>query len=349
MDQIKIQSLNIYKEDINSILKQNCSWEKLKNKTILISGGTGLIGTYLVDMFLLLNDKFKLNLHLLVISRKTLCNNSEVIKFFQHDINEPFEIEERIDYIIHAASNTHPILYATEPVTTITTNFIGTYNLLNLASKNLGCKFIFVSSVEIYGSDNLEKKNGFSEKDFGYIDCNTLRAGYCEGKRASEALLQAYYSQYNLDFVIARLCRCYGPTMKRDDTKALSQFINNAIEGKNIVLKSDGTQFYSYIYAADAASSIIYVLLNGDSTNAYNVSNKDSDITLKNLAELIASYANVKVINDSPNEIEKQGFSKATRAILDNKKILDLGWKPFYGISIGIERTIKLLKEISNL
>ena len=84
MDKIIIQNFNIYKEDINSILKQNCSWEKLKNKTILISGGTGLIGTYLVDMFLLLNDTFKLNLHLLVISRKTLCNNSEVIKFFQH-------------------------------------------------------------------------------------------------------------------------------------------------------------------------------------------------------------------------------------------------------------------------
>ena len=162
-------------------------------------------------------------------------------------------MEEKLDYIIHLASNTHPKSYANQPISTITTNVLGTINLLELAKNNPGSRVLLLSSVEIYGENKSNEKESFSEKDFGYIDCNTVRAGYNESKRCSETLACAYNSECGVDFVIARLCRCYGPTLLKTDTKALSQFIFHALKSENIVLKSEGLQNYSYIYASDQA------------------------------------------------------------------------------------------------
>ena len=218
--------------------------------------------------------------------------------------------------------------------------------LLDLVSKNPGSRFLFLSSVEIYGNDYSENENGMSETDMGYLDCNSTRAGYCETKRLCESLCQAYISQKNADCVIARLCRCYGPTLKKDDSKALSQFLRNGIEGKDIVLKSKGEQYFSYLYASDAACALIFLLLNGKNGEAYNVADRESNITLKELAELIAGNCSTKVIYDLPDETEVKGFSKATRAILDSSKINALGWKAQFNVANGIERTIKLGREI---
>lgn len=342
----ELKNTKIYQEDVASVLNLKCNFQKLKNKTILITGATGLIGTVLVDMLKLLDERFSLNLKLLLISRKTVQTQSDKVKYISHDVNKPFDgiIKEKIDYIIHAASNTHPLLYSAFPIETITTNVFGTYNLLELASNNPECRFLLVSSVEIYGNDTESKENGFSEKDFGYLDCNTSRAGYNESKRLSETMCQAYKFQKNVDVVIARLCRSYGATLKKDDSKALSQFIRNGINGENIVLKSEGNQFYSYIYSADAASSLIFLLLNGENGEAYNVSDKKSDICLKDLAKLIADFSDTKVIFELPSEIERKGFSKAQTAILDSTKIYQLGWKPQFDIKTGIQRTLECLK-----
>ena len=186
----------------------------------------------------------------------------------------------------------------------------------------------------------------FTEDYCGYINCNTMRAGYPESKRCGEALCQAYKSQKGLDIVIPRLTRSYGPTMLMSDTKAISQFIRKGVAGEDIILKSAGTQYYSYTYMADAVSGLLTVLLCGESGEAYNIADIASDIMLKDLAAIIADTAGKQVVFELPDAVEAAGYSTATKARLDGSKLKTLGWKPAYDIRGGLERTISILKEI---
>lgn len=149
-----------------------------------------------------------------------------------------------------------------------------------------------------------------------------------------------------MDIVIPRLTRSYGPTMLMSDTKAISQFICKAIVGKDIVLKSEGTQYYSYTYVADAVCGLLYVLLLGKKGEAYNIADESSDIMLRDLAKIIADSVGNKVVFEIPDAIESMGYSKATKARLDSTKLQELGWKSIYDIQSGIQRTIKILSEL---
>lgn len=344
----------LYIEDIQKVLEQPLEWERLKNKTILVAGSTGMIGTFLIDVLMQGNYSKNLNCKIYALGRdsKKAAERFEgymfnkQFAFCEADINKnlPKIDGEKVDFIIHAASNTHPVAYSTDPIGTITTNIIGTYNLLEFAVKHNCERFIFTSTVEVYG-ENRGDTEYFSENYCGYIDCNTLRAGYPESKRAGEALCQAYMKQYNMSIVIPRLSRTYGPTMLVSDTKAISQFIKKGVVKKDIVLKSNGTQLYSYSYVADAVSAIVYCLLKGENGQAYNVADKASDIMLKDLANIIAEYANTEVVFELPNEVEKAGYSKATKAIMDGTKLRQLGWKPMYTIAEGLKRTLSILED----
>ena len=265
--------------------------------------------------------------------------------FIPYDINKPFVRDDlgTVDYVLHLASNTHPVQYATDPIGTITTNIIGLQNMLDFAIAHNAARFVFASSNEVYG-ENRGDVEMFDEHYCGYIDSNTLRAGYPESKRCGEALCQAYKSQKGLDVVIARFTRSYGPTMLMSDTKAISQFIKKGVAGEDIVLKSAGTQNYSYTYMADAISGFLFLLLKGENGEAYNIADEASNIMLKDLARIIAEYAGKKVVFEIPDAVEAAGYSKATKALLDGSKLKKLGWKPRYVIKEGIERTMDVLK-----
>ena len=215
--------------------------------------------------------------------------------------------------------------------------------MLDFAQQHNCERFAFASSNEIYG-ENRGDVELFDENYCGYINSNTMRAGYPESKRCGEALCQAYAKQYEMDVVIPRFTRSYGPTLLSSDTKALSQFLRNGLNKEDIVLKSEGRQFFSYTYVADAVAGLMYVLLKGEKGEAYNIADEPSDIILRDLAKLIADDCGTNVIFDLPSEIEAAGFSKATKARLDGLKLKTLGWRMAYPIEEGIKRTLSILR-----
>ncbi len=351
---MKLYENELYKEDLNYIASLPLPWELLKNSSILITGATGQIGSMFIDVIMNKNNTNSLNCKIIALSRNeekiinrfSEYNNNPYFSYICSDVNFPINISnQKIDYIIHLASNTHPLLYSNEPISTITTNIIGLKNLLDFGVISEAKRCIFCSSNEIYG-ENRGDTETFSEDYCGYINCNTLRAAYTESKRCGEALCQAYIKEKNLDIVIPRITRTYGPTLLNTDSKALSQFIKKAMSNENIVLKSDGKQFYSYLYITDTVSGLFTILLKGQTGEAYNISDAKSNITLKELAEYIAKLRNSKVIFEIPDKNESLGYSKVTKALLNNCKLKQIGWNAKYDIYTGIERTLQILESI---
>ena len=180
------------------------------------------------------------------------------------------------------------------------------------------------------------------EHYFGYLDCNIARNGYNEAKRTCETLCQSYKKQYGIEVKIARLARVFGAD-KKNDTKAMSQFIEKAVAGEDIILKSKGNQRFSYCYVADAASGILKVLLDGENGEAYNVSDEDDGLTLGKYAEYMACLANKKVVYQIEND---EAASRASYALLDSSKLKEIGWEPLYGVKEGLERTYKIKRMV---
>jgi nucleoside-diphosphate-sugar epimerase len=346
----------LYKMDIETIASINIDWDKLRNKNILITGATGLIGTFLIDLLMYRNYQYNDNITIYAVSRnkeKAITRfkeyfDSSLFGFISKDIQDSFEFNAHIDYIIHGASNTHPVAYATEPINTILLSLLGTKSILDFVSNYNVKRILFLSTVEIYG-ENRGDVEIFNEDYCGYIDCNTLRAGYPEGKRAAEALCQAYIKERKIDVIIARCCRVYGPTMRDDDSKAIAQFLLNAAKEENIILKSKGDQLYSYCYVADICSALLVMLLNGKNGEAYNISNNDFKLSLLEIANILSEYTGKDIVFDTPSQIESSGYSKATKALLDSSKLRTLGWKPVYSLKDGIIRTVEILRNMHKL
>jgi nucleoside-diphosphate-sugar epimerase len=343
-----------YLKLIETVAAWDIGWESLDEKTLLITGASGGIGTFFIDALMCRNRLYNGNVKIIALGRDKARLEKRFGKYsgnrvsmLVHDVNSEIPSDTQCDFIIHAASSTHPLQYSTKPIETITANVMGTYNLLELASRQKKCRMVFLSSVEVYGQ-NKGDINKFSEEYCGYIDCNTLRAGYPESKRVGEALCQAYIHEKNVDAVILRLCRVYGPTTAEDDSKAVSQLIRNAVNHEDIILKSEGTQLYSYVFIADVISALMCVMRCGKTGEAYNAASDDSDISLKDIAGMLSTISNVKTIYQKPESNESMGYSTATKALLDTAKIKNLGWVSRYNFIDGLKLTT-LIKTISQV
>lgn len=340
-----------YNEIIKEYSNYDIDWNLLKDKTIMISGITGLIGRFFADLIMEKNKSDDLNCTVVGLCRNInkaneIFEKNKNLIICEQDVTKRIEYNGNVDYVIHAASNTHPVQYATDPIGTIKTNVYGTNNLLEFSKEHNVDKFILLSSFEVYGKvDNIDK---ISEDNFGIVDCTVPRSCYPESKRLSESLAIAYSTQENVNVSIIRLSRVFGPTMALSSSLATAQFIKNAIDDNDIVLKSDGTQLYSYNYVGDAVTAIITVLLKGEKNGVYNVSDEAYDLHLKDFAQIVSDYNHKSVIYDLPDDVEKRGFSNSVMTVLDSSKLKDLGWKPLGDIKTDINDTINVLKYKKN-
>ena len=344
---------NIYLLDIMNVAQANLPWNKLKNKCILITGATGLIGSFIVDLLMYRNAEYKDNIKIIA-----LCRNYEAAQmrftshlknsnFFilQQDVCEPLNIDANIDYIIHGASNADPISFSKDPVGTMMANLSGTYNILNYAAQNSVTRTVFLSTGEVYGEGNGDVLT-FTEDYYGYVNFNSPRACYPESKRAAETLCSSFLRQFNIDIVIARLCYVYGSTMSKKDSRVIAQFVRNAVNNEDIVMKSDGLQLRSYCYISDAVSAIICLLLMGKKGEIYNIANSNSNVTIKEIAETLAKLFRLKIRYEVPSVTERDGYSIVKQAVLNAEKIEKLGWKASINLDEGLKRTVSILREL---
>lgn len=342
-----------YITGVDAVCDLDLPWGKLVGKCVAVSGATGMIGAFLVDVLMRKNDFAGLGCDVVALGRNAE-KARERLPYFgrEHFTFEEGSVTEagyrpasNAGFVLHLASSTHPRQYATDPIGTIRGNVDGLQNLLEYSAA-CGARLLFASSVEIYGQNRGDVER-FGEGYCGDIDCNTLRACYNESKRLGEAMCQAYRSQRGVEAVIARIARVYGPTLLPDDSKALSQFIRRSLSGEDVVLKSEGTQRFSYLHVADAVSGLLYVLLRGEDGEAYNLADESSDIALRDLAGLVAEAGGVKVVFDLPDAQEAAGYSKATLALMDGAKAKGLGWSPTFAIDGGVADTLAILREVS--
>ena len=316
-------------------------FEELSGKNILITGACGLIGSAVIDF--LIENEVECNIYAMARNRGKLENrffqylNNQHFHIIEGDVNIPLKQNITFHFIVNAASNANPSAYALDSVGTMWTNINGTKNLLDYGKDHGLERFLYVSSGEIYGEGEVDH---WKESDSGYIDCMTMRSCYPISKRAAETLCVAYSHQYDIEIVVARPCHTYGPNFTDNDTRAYAQFVRNARNHEDIILKSKGEQYRSWLYVKDCASAILTILLKGQNHEAYNVADEKSCVTIRELAEIIANIGGGRVVFNLPSDIEKKGFSVIPKAVFDTSKLELLGWKPQYELHAALVETI---------
>lgn len=341
----------IYLKDIETASRAIPNIEFLKNKSILVTGGCVLIGSAVIDMLLSCNGLFGLGASISVGARnwqvyEERFKGSPYFRdcgFEQYDALKRLKLSQDFDFIIHMANMSNPALYDQKPVETIYSIYEGTKNVLEYAARKSSCRVLYISSSEIYGAN--ESGNPYEEGDYGYFDILNPRACYPSGKRVAETLCSAYAKEYDVDIVIARPGHVYGPTAKKGDNRVSSMFFYEAFEGKDLVLKSSGTQIRSYCYVPDCASAILTILLKGGSGEAYNISNVSSICTIRELVEEIAKVSERKVVFTKATDAERKNFNLMENASLRSDRLEQLGWKGNFELAIGVKHTYEIIRE----
>jgi nucleoside-diphosphate-sugar epimerase len=342
----------IIKEDLELIAAVNLSWESLRDKIVLVTGGGGFLAAYLVKSLLAISRIHKLNIKVICVARGmhsvearlSAYLNEADLTVILHDISRPLPSDfPRANFIIHSASQASPKYYGVDPVGTLLANTAGTMYLLEHAVKSHADKFLFFSSGEVYGAP-IDSNQLVGEQDFGYLDPMNVRTCYAESKRIGETMCAAWAKQYNLHTTVVRPFHTYGPGMALNDGRVFADFVADVVAGRDIVLKSDGLAQRPFCYIGDATKGFLAVLLRGEIAQAYNIANPKAEMSMHELATTIVKIFPERGINvrtDIPAASNAYLKSPISRTCPSIAKVRALGWAPEISIENGFRRTIQ--------
>ena len=305
---------------------------------IVITGGSGFVGSYLCEK--LINDGHKIIVidNLLTGSRENINDllDNENFSFIEHDVQDHIEIEDKVDYVLHFASAASPKAYTEHPVNTLKAGSVGTINTLGLAKKH-SAEYLLASTSEVYGDPLISPQN---EEYWGNVNPNGERSMYDEAKRFAEAAVATYSRSYGLKTKIVRIFNTYGPRMQLNDGRVVTNFIVQALRNENITIYGDGTQTRSFSYVEDTVAGIIS-LMNSTEYDVFNIGNPN-EMTVGKLAEKIIeltdSTSEIKYL-ELPNDDPKQRKPDITKAKTK------LNWEPKVKLEEGLIKTITWVEE----
>ena len=304
---------------------------------IVITGGAGFIGTHLVEKFLEKSHNVIVVDNLLTGLKANLDNftKSKNFSFIDLDVQNHIQIDGEVDYVLHLASAASPKAYTDNPINTLKAGSIGTINTLGLA-KAKHAKYLLTSTSEVYGDPEISPQ---PESYWGRVNPNGVRSMYDEAKRFAEAAVSSYNRIYNIDSRIVRLFNTYGPKMKINDGRVVTNFIVQALNGEDITIYGKGNQTRSFCYVSDTVAGIIKAM-DSQSNEVFNIGNPN-EITILQLAETIIQLTESKSgvkYQELPDDDPTQRKPDIGKAI----NILD--WKPDIGLEEGLSKTIGWVK-----
>jgi len=336
--------------DLDQIVSTFSPWDFFRSQSVIVTGGAGLLGSYLVRTLLRANDCLDLNIRVTCLLRNKPALNSRLNPWLNHpNLNLIFGSAEDYDYtslaphsiVVHAASQASPSAYNKDPVGTILPNSVGTNRLCEQAHRWSAKKLLFFSTSEIYG---VNSNNDIGELDYGYLDPMAVRSCYAESKRIGETICKAYAHQHSLNATCVRIFHTYGPQMALDDGRVFADFVRDALQGDSICLASSGTAMRCFCYLADATSGFLRLLVDGLPGESYNLANPDAEITILDLAHLISRLSKTRPeVQFVDPEHAKPDYmsSPVPRSLPSIDKIRSLGWNPSIGLEEGFSRTLE--------
>ncbi|MFR5876236.1 MAG: NAD-dependent epimerase/dehydratase family protein [Eubacterium sp.] len=344
----------ILQEDIEILSDKIHNFNEFSDKTVLITGATGLLGSLLIKSFLCCNRMHNDNIKIIGFAKnennvKSAFGellNRDNFKIVYGNIMEPIKIDDDIDYIMHAAGITgNSKNHILHPTVTINTAVLGTHNILELAKEKKISGMVYFSSWEIYGITDPDKECIY-ENDYGYIDVMEVRRCHGESKRLCENMCLAYSSEFNVPVSIGRIPLTFGPGVRAVDNRVFAQFARSVINKTDIVLKTTGETLRNHCYTRDALNALLTIMVKGERCESYNIVNPDTAMTIIDMAKLVSnlfedSKINVKIELDDP---KKYGYNPNLKCLLNSDKLQNLGWKPEVGIEEMYRRMILSMK-----
>ena len=337
-------------EDIERILSERIDWPRIAGTTVLVTGATGMIGQYVVRTLAELGREADRPSVVALTrqadrARRIFAEHLEAgrVRLLVQDVSAPIELDERVQYVVHAASPANPVAYRVDPVGVIRANAAGTDNVLRLAVRH-GAVVCLLSTMEVYGRPVTTGGGAgllLDEEVAGCVDSLDPRSAYPESKRLAEALCVAYQAQHGVGYRIARLSHTYGPGMDVADSRVQAYFMRQALAGEDIVLQSDGTLRRTYTYVSDAVSALFYLLCaSGDL--ACNVADEAARVSMRELAEMVLTQArsrtaSLRIAGSAPTT----GTNAGEPVFLYCARLRALGWTPRVDLSAGIARTLR--------